>query len=65
MHCGSGNKRANYVMLNSEGDDANLDKTAQEKDLGVTVSDNLKLTNYCMKAANEAASALRLLKKNI
>ena len=63
MHCGSRNIKANYVMRNSEGDEAILEKTALEKDLGVTVSDNLKPTNHCTKAANKATSALRLLKK--
>ena len=63
MHCGSGNGRASYVMLNAEGNEAHLEKTTLEKDLGVTISDNLKPTSHCTKAANKATSALRLLKK--
>ena len=63
MHCGSPNGRANYAMLNSEGDEAILEKTALEKHLVVAVSDNLKPTNHCTKVANKATSALRLLKK--
>jgi hypothetical protein len=53
MHIGRGNGKSDYEMAGSV-----LDKTREEKDLGVIVSDTLKPAAQCAKAAKTALSVL-------
>ena len=62
MHCGSGNPKVDYVMTGTDGVARVLQETAAEKDLGVHITNTLKPTFHCQKAANKATSALRLLR---
>ena len=51
MHIGSNNNRTNYSMNGTE-----IPKVSKEKDLGVTISNDLKPTNHCsdvVKTANK------------
>ena len=60
MHCGNHNPRALFYMRTSNGE--TIEETHKEKGLGVHVSNALKLTLHCSKAANKAMCALRLLR---
>ena len=62
MHCGSSNLGHEYYMNTVAGDPMVLQKTLEEKDLGVHITSSLKPTVQCQKAANKAMSALRLLR---
>ena len=62
MHCGSSNLGHEYYVNTVAGDPMVLQKTLEEKDLGVHITSSLKLTVQCQKAANKAMSALRLLR---
>ena len=57
MHCGSGNPRMDYHMRGQV-----LQTTDAERDLGVTVTSDLKPSTHCQRAANRAMMALRLLR---
>ena len=48
-------------MVN-DGNQSKLEETECERDLGVYISNTLKATHHCRKAAGKAMSALRLLK---
>ena len=62
MHCGKQNPRAAYYMKRPNGETKALEETHVEKDLGVQMSNTLKPTLQCTKAANKAMSALKLLR---
>jgi ribonuclease P/MRP protein subunit RPP40 len=53
MHMGSRNPGFSYTMNNQT-----LDSTAEERDIGVTISENLKPAAQCAKAANTAQGVL-------
>jgi len=53
MHVGHGNKGAVYTMNGQ-----NLEKTEEERDIGVTVCNNLKPGSQCRKAARTAQTVL-------
>jgi hypothetical protein len=53
MHLGRRNKNYDYEMAGQR-----LDKTREEKDLGVIISDNLKPAAQCAKAAKTAQTVL-------
>lgn len=62
MHCGPKNPRTDYEMTQHDTrQPAPLSKTTFEKDLGVYVTNTLKPSMHCKKAANKAMSALKLL----
>ena len=62
MHCGANNPKDEYLMKTDGSTLVSLSETLVEKDLEVHVSNTLKLTTHCHKAANKAMSALRLLR---
>ena len=62
MHCGSQNPAARYFMRHLNNESIELEETQLEKDLGVYVSNTLKPTAHCLKAARKAMSALKLLR---
>ena len=62
MHCGVNNCKADYYMKDSDNVTRKMQETTEEKDLGVYVSNSLKPTSHCQKAASKGMSALRLMK---
>ena len=53
MHCGRNNPKAKYNMNGVE-----LAEVNNEKDIGITVSSNLKPSKHCEEAANRARAVL-------
>ena len=59
MHCGSSNPKTQYFMNKRS---RKLEETLVERDLWVTVTNNLKPTQHCLIASRKATSAMALLK---
>ena len=57
VHCGSSNPKFKYKM---HGED--LQTTDTERDLGITITSDLKPSTHCQRAANRAMAALRVLR---
>ena len=57
MHCGSSNPKFKYKMHREE-----LQTTDTERDLGITITSDLKPSTHCQRAANKAMTALRVLR---
>jgi len=51
-------------IVQDNGVDKQLQEVAEEKDLGVFVTSDLKPSTQCIKAANKAQSVLRIIKRN-
>ena len=62
MHCGKSNPKAKYFMKQDDSGTYEVEETSVEKDVGVYISNTLKPTYHCQKAAKKGMSALRLLK---
>ena len=60
LHTGHGNLDVNYQM-----GDTVLGTTVKEKDLGVTISVDMKLSEQCGIAASKGNQILRLIRRNI
>lgn len=60
MHFGYKNPNTNYQI-----DDSILQTTKEEKDLGVIITDNLKVANQCAKAVKTANKILGLVKRTL
>ena len=60
LHTGHGNLNVNYKM----GDTA-LGTTVKEKDLGVTISADMKVSEQCGNAASKGNQILGLIRRNI
>ena len=60
MHIGRNNKEAEYFMQGNK-----LDKVIEEKDLGILISNNFKVSNQCRKAANKGNQILGLISRTI
>ena len=60
LHTGNGNLDINYDM-----GDTVLRTTANEKDLGVTVSAEMKVSEQCGIAASKGNQILGLIRRNI
>ena len=58
IHIGHGNMNEEYKM-----GDAVLGRTTQEKDLGVTFSDYMKVSEQCRIAASKGNQILRLIRR--
>jgi hypothetical protein len=58
MYFGNNNPKNQYHL-----DGTSLEVITEEKDLGVIVTDNLKPTKQCTKAASKAMNSLRLIKR--
>ena len=64
MHLGKRNPNLNYSVPNQENTTRlPLESTSHERDLGVIISSNLKLSLQCKKAAEKASSIYGRLKK--
>ncbi len=59
MHVGGNNPEYNYTMRGVK-----LGKTDEEKDIGVTITKNLKPSVQCEKAAGRATSVLNQIRRN-
>ena len=57
MHCGSSNPKFKYKM---HGED--LQTTDTERDIGITITSDLKPSIHCQRAANKGMAALRVLR---
>ena len=62
MHCGLSNQKMQYFMNKRS---RKLEKTLVERDLGVTVANNLKPTQHRLIASRKATSAMALLKMSL
>ena len=62
MYCGNKNSKTEYYMTESDKTLKKVEETLLEKDLGVYISDTLKATSHCQKAASRGMSALRLMR---
>ena len=60
MHIGSCSIQRQYCMANQQ-----LDVVNQEKDLGVTISSDLKVSLQCKQAYNKASRILGLINRTI
>ena len=60
LHRGHGNLDVNYKM-----GDTGLGTTLKEKDLGGTISDNIKVSEQCGIAASKCNQIISLIRRNI
>ena len=60
LHTGPGNPGMNYEMGGTI-----LSKTVKEKDLGVTMNDNMKVSQQCRMAASKGNQVLGMIRRNI
>jgi len=60
MHIGANNLEEDYVMEGKK-----LEKISEEKDLGVIISSNFKVSKQCIKAAKKGNQILGLIKRTI
>ena len=60
LHIGPGNTRMNYEMGGTI-----LSTTVKEKDLGVTMNANMKVSEQCRIAASKANQVLGMIRRNI
>ena len=60
LHSGHGNEDAHYTM-----DDTVLNTTVKEKDLGLTISADMKVSEQCGIAAAKGNQILGLIRRNI
>lgn len=60
MHFGRSNSLADYYMNGQK-----LEIVEEEKDLGVTISHDLKVSSQCIQAYNKASKILGLINRNI
>ena len=64
LHKGSGNTGMNYLM-NYEMGGTIISKTVKEKDLGVTMNANMKVSEQCRIAASKGNQVLGMIRRNI
>ena len=60
LHTGPGNTSMNYEIGGTI-----LGKTVKEKDLGVTMNANMKVSEQCRIAASKGNQVLRMIRRNI
>ena len=60
LHTGPGNTGTNYEMGVTI-----LSKTVKEKDLGVTMNANMKVSEQCRIAASKGNQVLGMIRRNI
>jgi hypothetical protein len=64
MHVGPVKDRKNCYFLYKDGQQSDLAETTVEKDLDVWISNDLKCSHQCNKAASKAMSVLGIIKRN-
>jgi len=62
MHIG--HCMATQYVMEQDGQSWNLSEVTEEKDLGVIVSSNLKVSRQCSEAVRKASNVLRLIKRH-
>jgi len=60
IHVGRTNPRFTYTM-----ESQTLDTFDSEKDLGITISSDLKSSNQCIQVCNKASKMLKMIKRTI
>ena len=60
MHIGANNREADYEIAGKK-----LEKVSVEKDLGVIISRNFKVSGQCVKAASKGNQILGLINRTI
>ena len=60
LHTGTGNTGKNYKMGGTI-----LSKTVKEKDLGVTMNANMRVSEQCRIAASKGNEVLGMIRRNI
>ena len=60
LHTGPGNTGMNYEMGGTI-----LSKTVKDKDLGVTINANMKVSEQCRIAASKGNQVLGMIRRNI
>ncbi len=60
LHTGPGNTGMNYKMRGSI-----LSKTVKEKDLGVSMNSNMKVSEQCRITASKGNQVLGMIRRNI
>jgi ribonuclease P/MRP protein subunit RPP40 len=63
LHIGRGNEKFEYTMR-EKGETVILGETTIEKDLGVMISNDLKVSEQCNKAAKKAMRILGMIKRS-
>ena len=64
MHLGKNNPRTEYTLLKSDGTVHPLSTTAAEKDLGVTIDEELKYSKHIQTQINKANRTIGALKQS-
>ena len=65
MHIGRGNPHYEYSMYDDQRKElVPLEETTKEKDLGVWITDDLKPSYQCSKAAEKGMRALRMIRRS-
>ena len=60
MHIGTSQKKYPYYMSNQQ-----LEDVTQEKDLGILISNNLKVSQQCQSARSKATRILGIINRTI
>jgi len=60
MHIGTSQKKYQYYMSNQQ-----LEDVTQEKDLGILISNNLKVSQQCQSARSKATRILGIINRTI
>jgi ribonuclease P/MRP protein subunit RPP40 len=62
MHLGKNNPNRRYFMRNQDGTSTELEPTFSEKDLGISITPDLKWTVHIQNVASKANQILEMLK---
>ena len=62
MHCGQRNPRCDYYLEDEDNSARKIQETNLERDLDVFISNTLKASCHCQRAASKGMSTLRLMK---
>ena len=64
LHLGNKNIKCEYSMISTDGARKTLQSVNEEKDLGVIICDDLKVTRQCAVTTQKAMKILGLIKRN-
>jgi hypothetical protein len=65
MHIGKKNPQLTYTIANPNGSISMLESTTCEKDLGITITSNLKWSNHVYSVASKANQAMGMLRLKV
>ena len=63
MHFGKSNPKAVYIMMDDDGNKRDIEQTNLERDLGITVDNNLKWSEHVHRMVGKANRILGMLKR--